>query len=77
MYYETCQNNFLVFFLPISLVQKGSSIAFAWQQRKISLRGLAVTKLRVETRMVYNMMMMFLQIVTTTSFYGGAGLAQW
>ena len=34
-----CQNNFLVFFLPIPLVQKGSSIAFAffcktWQQRE-------------------------------------------
>ena len=59
MYYETCQNNFLVFFLPIDLFgTKGQLDRFRMATAQILLSGLAVTKLRVETWMVYNMMMM-------------------
>ena len=64
-------NYFLFFFLRFSLVQKGSSIAFAFSRRhsnsaKILLCGLAVTKLHVETRMVCKMIMMCLKVVAVT-----------
>jgi len=45
MDYETCQNNFLVFFFTDLFGTKGSFIAFSWQQRKTLLSYLAVTKL--------------------------------